>query len=120
MAKRILTVDDSRSIRQMLVMTLKSAGYDVTEAEDGVEAYNHAKRQQFDLILTDINMPNMNGIELTTNLRAMPSYKFTPILCLTTESSDDMKNQGRSAGATGWLLKPFAPEKLLATINKVW
>ena len=84
MAKRILTVDDSRSLRQMLVVTLRSAGYDVTEAEHGAEALDIAKRQTFDLVLTDINMPVMGGIELVKNLRLLPNYKFVPILCLTT------------------------------------
>lgn len=119
MAKKILAVDDSKSMRQMVAMTIKNAGYDVTEAEDGMVALSIAKTQQFDLILTDINMPNMNGLELTTALRAMPNYKMTPIICLTTESSDDMKGKGKSAGATGWIVKPFQPEKLLATIQRV-
>lgn len=119
MAKKILAVDDSKSMRQMVAMTIKNAGYDVTEAEDGMVALSVAKTQQFDLVLTDINMPNMNGIELTTALRSMPNYKMTPIICLTTESSDDMKGKGKSAGATGWIVKPFQPEKLLATIERV-
>jgi len=116
---KILAVDDSKSMRQMVSMSLKSAGHDVTEAEDGAMALDIAKKQGFDLIVTDINMPNMNGIELITALRTMPNYKFTPILCLTTESSDDMKGKGKSAGATGWIVKPFSPEKLLATIARV-
>lgn len=116
---KILAVDDSKSMRQMVTMSLKSAGHDVTEAEDGAMALDIAKKQQFDLVVTDINMPNMNGIELIQALRAMPNYKFTPILCLTTESSDDMKGKGKSAGATGWIVKPFSPEKLLATIARV-
>jgi two-component system chemotaxis response regulator CheY len=116
---KILAVDDSKSMRQMVGMSLKSAGHDVTEAEDGAMALDIAKKQSFDLVVTDINMPNMNGIELITALRKMPNYKFTPILCLTTESSDDMKGKGKSAGATGWIVKPFSPEKLLATIARV-
>jgi two-component system chemotaxis response regulator CheY len=119
MSKKILTVDDSKSMRKMVSMTLKSAGFDVTEAEDGVDALSKASSMQFDLVLTDINMPNMNGIELTTKLRAMSNYRLTPIICLTTESSDDMKGKGKAAGATGWIVKPFSPEKLLATINRV-
>ena len=119
MAKKILAVDDSKSMRQMVAMTLKSAGFDVVEAEDGVDAFNKANAAQFDLVLTDMNLPNMNGIELTTKLRALGSYSMTPIICLTTESSDDMKGKGKSAGATGWIVKPFSPEKLLATINRV-
>lgn len=119
MAKKILAVDDSKSMRQMVAMTLKSAGFDVVEAEDGVDALKQASSNQFDLVLTDINMPNMNGIELTAKLRGMGNYSMTPIICLTTESSDDMKGKGKAAGATGWIVKPFSPEKLLATINRV-
>jgi two-component system chemotaxis response regulator CheY len=103
----------------MVAMTLKSAGFDVTEAEDGVDALGKANSAQFDLVLTDINMPNMGGIELTTKLRSLGNYRMTPIICLTTESSDDMKGKGKAAGATGWIVKPFSPEKLLATINRV-
>lgn len=116
---KILAVDDSKSMRQMVAMSLKSAGHDVTEAEDGVQALSSAKAAQFDIVVTDINMPNMNGIELIQALRAMPNYKFTPILCLTTESSGDMKTKGKEAGATGWIVKPFSPEKLLSVINRV-
>ncbi|MBN2646987.1 MAG: response regulator [Thiotrichales bacterium] len=116
---RILAVDDSKSMRQMVTMSLQSAGHDVAEAEDGMAALALAKQQQFDLVVTDINMPNMNGIELITALRAMPNYKFTPILCLTTESSGDMKTKGKEAGATGWIVKPFSPEKLLSVIARV-
>ena len=116
---KILAVDDSKSMRQMVSMSLKSAGHDVTEAEDGVIAFDIAKTQSFDLIVTDINMPNMNGIELIHALRALPNFKFTPILCLTTESSGDMKQKGKEAGATGWIVKPFSPEKLLSVINRV-
>lgn len=119
MAKKILAVDDSKSMRQMVAMTLKSAGFDVTEGEDGVDGLNKAKAVHFDLVLTDINMPNMNGIELTRSLRALPAYKGTPIICLTTESSDEMKAKGKQAGATGWIVKPFSPEKLLATLERV-
>lgn len=116
---KILAVDDSKSMRQMVAMSLKSAGHDVTEAEDGVQALTAAKQAQFDIVVTDINMPNMNGIELIHALRALPNYKFTPILCLTTESSGDMKTKGKEAGATGWIVKPFSPEKLLSVINRV-
>ncbi len=119
MAKKILAVDDSKSMRQMVAMTLKSAGFDVTEGEDGVDGLNKAKAGHFDLVLTDINMPNMNGIDFTKALRALPSYKGTPIICLTTESSDEMKAKGKQAGATGWIVKPFSPEKLLATLERV-
>ena len=116
---KILAVDDSPSLRQMVAFTLKGAGYDVVEAVDGVEALGVAKGQSFDLVITDINMPNMDGIQLIRELRALPNFKFTPILCLTTESSDDKKSQGKDAGATGWIVKPFSPEKLLATMSRV-
>ena len=116
---RILAVDDSPSMRQMVSATLTSAGYEVEEAEDGVQALQLAGRQRFDLVITDVNMPNMDGISLTKELRALPSYKFTPILLLTTESAPEKKLQGKAAGATGWLVKPFNPEQLLATVKKV-
>jgi two-component system chemotaxis response regulator CheY len=115
----ILAVDDSASMRQMVTFTLKGAGYDVTEAADGVEALNIAKANKFNLVLTDVNMPNMDGITLTKELRALPDYKFIPILTLTTEASSDKKMAGKSAGATGWIVKPFNPDQLLATIKKV-
>ena len=116
---KILAVDDSPSLRQMVAFTLKGAGHDVSEASDGVEALNIAKGQAFDLVITDINMPNMDGLQLIAELRKLPNFKFTPILCLTTESSDDKKKQGKEAGATGWIVKPFSPEKLLATMGRV-
>ncbi|MFC7419227.1 response regulator [Iodobacter arcticus] len=119
MAKKILTVDDSASIRQMVVFTLKSAGYDVLEASDGNLGVQQAKKMQVDLILTDQNMPGMDGLTLIKTLRATPQYKSTPMLMLTTESSDAMKMQGKSAGATGWLVKPFDPQKLLEVVRKV-
>lgn len=115
----VLVVDDSASMRQMVSMTIQGAGHTVEQAEDGAIALQIANSKKFDLVITDINMPNMNGIDLTTNLRGNANYKFTPILCLTTESSGDMKAKGKQAGATGWLVKPFQPEKLLATIQRV-
>lgn len=115
----ILAVDDSASMRQMVAFTLKGAGYDVTEAADGDEALQLAKKTQYNLVLTDINMPNMNGIELTRELRALPNYKFTPILTLTTESTSDKKQEGKMAGATGWIVKPFNPDQLISTVKKV-
>jgi len=115
----ILAVDDSASMRQMVSFTLKGAGYDVTEAKDGNEALTIAKTSSFNLVLTDVNMPGMDGITLTKELRSLPNYKFVPILTLTTESSDDKKKAGRAAGATGWIVKPFNPEQLLATVKKV-
>ncbi|MET1255048.1 response regulator [Aliikangiella maris] len=116
---KILAVDDSASMRQMVTFTLKSAGFEVAEATDGVEALNAAKSQSFDVVISDVNMPNMDGLTLVKELRNMDKYKFTPILMLTTESSGDKKQAGRAAGATGWIVKPFNPDQLLATVNKV-
>jgi two-component system, chemotaxis family, chemotaxis protein CheY len=115
----ILAVDDSASMRQMVAFTLKGAGYDVVEAVDGLDALNKAKSQTFDCVVTDVNMPNKDGISLIKDLRAMPNYKFTPMLMLTTESGMDKKQQGKDAGATGWIVKPFNPDQLLKTIKKV-
>lgn len=116
---RILAVDDSPSMRQMVSFTLKSAGFDVAEAEDGAVALELAKREKFRLILIDINMPNMNGMELIRALRAVPDYKFTPLLMLTTEAAADRKQEGKAAGATGWIVKPFNPDQLVATVKRV-
>lgn len=115
----ILAVDDSASMRQMVSFTLKSAGYSVTEAVDGQDAWEKAAAHDFDLVLTDQNMPRLDGIGLTKKLRDSPKFKTTPILILTTESSDQMKQAGRGAGATGWLVKPFDPAKLIEVIRKV-
>lgn len=115
----ILAVDDSASMRQMVSFTLKEAGYEVAEAADGAEALKLAKSKSFNLVLTDVNMPNMDGIALTRELRSLPNYKFTPILTLTTESAPEKKQEGKAAGATGWMVKPFNPEQLLATVSKV-
>ena len=114
----ILAVDDSVSMRQLVSFTLQESGFDVVEAVDGQDALDKAKSTQVDLVLTDVNMPNMNGIALIRNLRELPSYRFTPMLLLTTESGADKKAQGKSAGATGWLVKPFDPDQLIATINR--
>lgn len=119
MAKTILAVDDSASIRQMVTFTLRAAGYDIIEAADGQEGLDKAKSKPVQLILTDQNMPKMDGLTLIKSLRALPQYKATPILVLTTESSDAMKAQGKAAGATGWLVKPFDPTKLLEVVKKV-
>jgi two-component system chemotaxis response regulator CheY len=119
MAKTVLTVDDSPSIRQMVSFTLKSAGYEVLEASDGQDGLDKARGKAVDLILTDQNMPRMDGITLIKALRGMATYKSTPILMLTTESGDAMKQQGKAAGATGWLVKPFDPQKLLEVVKKV-
>lgn len=119
MAKTILAVDDSASIRKMVQYTLSSAGYSVIEAADGEEGLARAKGQPVNLVLTDQNMPNMDGFALIRALRALDSYKAVPILVLTTESSAEMKQQGRAAGATGWLVKPFAPKGLVDVVKKV-
>ncbi len=115
----ILAVDDSASMRQMVSFTLKGAGYEVIEAADGVEALNIARDKPVNLVITDVNMPNMDGISLIRELRNLPSYKFTPLLMLTTESSAEKKQQGKAAGATGWIVKPFNPDQLLGTVKKV-
>jgi two-component system chemotaxis response regulator CheY len=115
----ILAVDDSASMRQMVSFTLKNAGYHVVEAVDGQDALDKANTRDFDLVLTDQNMPRMDGIGLTRKLREHAKFKNTPILILTTESSDEMKQAGRGAGATGWLVKPFDPNKLIEVIRKV-
>lgn len=115
----ILAVDDSASMRQMVAFTLKGAGYNVVEAVDGADALSKAKTQAFDCVVTDVNMPNKDGIELIRDLRALPNYKFTPMLMLTTEAGTDKKQQGKDAGATGWIVKPFNPDQLLKTIKKV-
>lgn len=118
MSKRALTVDDSKTMRDMVSFTLKNAGFEVIEAEDGKDALSKAGGP-LDVIITDLNMPNMNGIELIQALRQNPSYKFTPILMLTTESDATKKQEGKTAGATGWIVKPFNPEKLIQVVNKV-
>ena len=110
---KILAVDDSASMRQMVSFTLQGAGYDVVEASDGQDAFDKAKRGQVDLVISDVNMPVMDGISLIKNLRTLPDYKFTPILMLTTESAADKKSEGKAAGATGWIVKPFNPDQLL-------
>ncbi|WP_342773767.1 response regulator [Aquitalea aquatilis] len=119
MPKKVLTVDDSASIRQMVTFTLKSAGYEVVEAVDGNGGLARAQADSFDLILTDQNMPGMDGLNLIRALRKLPAYGTTPILMLTTESSDQMKSLGRAAGATGWLVKPFDPQKLLDVVKRL-
>lgn len=116
---KILAVDDSASMRQMVAFTLNGAGHEVVEASDGVQALSIAKQGAVDLVLSDVNMPNMDGISLVGELRRLPSYKYTPILMLTTESGTDKKMEGKTAGATGWIVKPFNPDQLLATIKKV-
>ena len=119
MLRTILAVDDSASIRQMVSFTLRGAGYDVVEARDGQDALDKAMHQDFSLILTDLNMPRMDGLTLIKSLRILPGYKSAPILMLTTESSQAMKGEGRAAGATGWIVKPFDPTRLVEVVNKV-
>lgn len=119
MKKTILTVDDSASIRQMVSFTLKSAGYEVLEAADGDAGLAQAKAKPCDLILTDQNMPGMDGLTLIKALRGLPEYRSKPILMLTTESSDHMKSQGRAAGATGWIVKPFQPQTLIDVAKRL-
>ena len=114
-----LAVDDSASMRQMVSFTLKNAGFNVVEAVDGQDAYEKAAGRDFNLVLTDQNMPRLDGIGLTKKLRDNPKFKATPILILTTESSDQMKQAGRAAGATGWMVKPFNPANLIEVIGKV-
>lgn len=117
--KKILTVDDSASMRAMVQFTLEGEGYHVTEALNGEDALQKAQTANFDLIISDINMPVMDGIEFVRTMRTLAEYRFTPILMLTTESGVDRKQAGKSAGATGWIVKPFDPQKLIAVVNKV-
>ena len=119
MTRMIMTVDDSTSMRQMVKATLLSAGYGVVEAADGQEALDYARDNPVDLVITDVNMPRMDGITLVSELRPLPAYRLTPLLLLTTESSMDKKMEGKKAGATGWLVKPFNPAQLLATLARV-
>jgi two-component system, chemotaxis family, chemotaxis protein CheY len=119
MSKRILAVDDSPSMRNMVCVTLRGAGYEVVEAADGDEALEYARGHSVDLVLADVNMPRMNGITLVAHLRTLPGYRLTPLLLLTTESSQQSKQQGKQAGATGWMVKPFHPDQLLATLDRV-
>jgi two-component system chemotaxis response regulator CheY len=119
MSKKILTVDDSASIRQMVSFTLKKEGYEVIEAADGKDALSKLGSSPVNMVITDLNMPNMNGIELIKALRANSSHKFTPVVMLTTESHQDKKDLGRQAGATGWIIKPFKPEQLVAVVKRL-
>ncbi|OPX94170.1 MAG: hypothetical protein A4E62_01480 [Syntrophorhabdus sp. PtaU1.Bin002] len=119
MGKCIMTVDDSASVRQMVSFTLKGAGYEVVEACDGSDALTKLSGKPINMIITDLNMPNLDGIGLIRGVRGNASYKFIPIIMLTTESQDSKKQEGKSAGATGWIVKPFKPEQLLAVIKRV-
>lgn len=118
MTKTIMTVDDSASVRQMVSFTLKKAGYEVIEAQDGKDALSKLKGTVH-MVITDLNMPNMDGITLIKNVRSLAAYKFIPIIMLTTESQASKKQEGKSAGATGWIVKPFKPEQLIDVVKKV-
>jgi two-component system chemotaxis response regulator CheY len=117
--KTIMTVDDSASLRQMVSLVLRGAGYEVIEAVDGADALSKMNGQDLNLFLSDINMPNMDGLEFTRQVRAMPEFKFVPIVLLTTESHPEKKQEGKAAGATAWIVKPFNPDQLLAIVKKV-
>ncbi len=117
--KQVLAVDDSASVRQMVSFTLRNAGYGVTEAVDGQQGLEKARQEKFDLVITDLNMPQMDGIEMIMGMRKLTAYSFTPILMLTTESQAEKKDAGRKAGATGWIVKPFQTEQLIAVVQKL-
>ena len=117
--KKVLAVDDSATIRTSISFVLKQAGYEVVEAIDGVDGLDKAKADKFNLVITDINMPNMDGIEMIKHLRGTEGYKFIPIIALTTENQDTKMQEGKAAGATGWIVKPFTSEKLLAIVKKI-
>jgi two-component system, chemotaxis family, chemotaxis protein CheY len=119
MAKVIMTADDSASVRQMVSFTLKQGGYDVVEAVDGKDALQKLATHKVDMLITDLNMPNLDGIGLIKGARALAGCKFIPIVMLTTESQDSRKQEGKAAGATGWIVKPFKPEQLMAVVKKV-
>ena len=116
---RIMTVDDSASMRQMVSFTLKGAGYDVVEAIDGRDALEKMENHSIHMLITDINMPNLDGIGLVRKVRSHAVYRFIPIILLTTESQDSRKQEGKTAGATGWIVKPFKPDQLLHVVKKV-
>lgn len=115
----ILAVDDSASMRQMVAFALQGAGFEVTEAVDGQDALEIAQKQAFDAVVADVNMPRMDGITLIKSLRELANYKFTPLLMLTTEAGMDKKQEGKAAGATGWIVKPFEPDQLVSTLQRV-
>jgi two-component system chemotaxis response regulator CheY len=117
--KRVLAVDDSVSMRELVTATLAGAGYEVVTAEDGTRAYTVALNGRFDMVLSDVNMPSMDGIHLVEKLRAHPEYRLVPIVMLTTESSTEMKARARAAGATGWIVKPFDPDRLINAVGRV-
>ncbi len=118
MAKKFLIVDDSASMRQLVSSTIKDAGYEVLDVENGMDALNKLKNGKFDMVITDLNMPDMDGVELIKKLRALQAYRFVPIIMLTTESQEAKKQEGKQAGASGWIVKPFSSEKLLGVVKK--
>lgn len=118
MNNRIMIVDDSASMRQLVAFTLKDAGFEVTQAADGLEALKSAEGESMDMVITDLNMPNMDGISLIRSLREKKEYKFTPIVMLTTESQETKKSEGKQVGASGWIVKPFTPDQLLGVVKK--
>lgn len=119
MSKRILIVDDAVTVRQLVKIALTKFGFDIVEAIDGVDGVKKASESQMDLIITDLNMPNKNGLELVKDVRAMENYKKTPIFMMTTESSQDVAMEGKKLGVTAWIVKPFKPDQLLGAIKKV-
>jgi two-component system chemotaxis response regulator CheY len=119
MAKKIMTVDDSPTIRQMLGIALKGAGYEVVEAENGKDALNKLESEQVSMLITDLNMPQMNGIDLIRSVRQSPGLRFLPIIMLTTETQEAKRLEGKAAGASGWIVKPFKPEQLLKVVQMV-
>lgn len=119
MGKSILIVDDSASIRQVVSMTLKGAGFEVIEACDGSDALSKLTGQRVHLMISDVNMPNMDGLTFLREVKARPEYKFTPVIMLTTESAEDKKKQGQAGGAKAWMVKPFQPQQMLAAVNKL-
>lgn len=119
MAKTILIVDDSASVRQVVGIALKGAGYDVIEGRDGQDALTKLTGQKVHLIVSDVNMPNMDGITFVKNVKAMPAYRFTPVIMLTTESAEEKKREGQAAGAKAWVVKPFKPDVLLNAVQKL-
>ncbi|MDF1579773.1 MAG: response regulator [Desulfuromonadales bacterium] len=119
MGKKVMTVDDSSVVRQILKKTLSAAGYEVLEAVDGQDALNKLSTSPVDMVVTDLNMPNMDGVELIKSLRRQPGNRFLPIVMLTTESQQQIKEEGKKAGASGWIVKPFRPEQLLAVVRTV-
>lgn len=119
MSKTILIVDDSDSLREVVGIALKGAGYEVIEGADGQEGLSQLDGKKIHLIISDVNMPNMNGIDMVKKIKEMAEYKFTPIIMLTTESGEDLKDEGRSAGVKAWMVKPFKPEQMLDAVSKL-